>query len=41
MIDVVSKIVGREIDAASHRDLIDEAIVALAAESRKGAGQTR
>jgi F-type H+-transporting ATPase subunit b len=41
VIDVVSKIVGREIDAASHRDLIDEAIVALSEESRKGAGQTR
>jgi F-type H+-transporting ATPase subunit b len=41
VIDVVSKIVGREIDAASHRDLIDEAIVALSEESRKGAGHTR
>jgi F-type H+-transporting ATPase subunit b len=41
VIDVVAKIVGREIDAASHRDLIDEAIVALTEESRKGAGQTR
>ena len=41
VIDVVAKIVGREIDAASHRDLIDEAIVALNEESRKGAGQTQ
>ncbi len=41
VIEVVAKIVGREIDAASHRDLIDEAIVALSEESQKGAGQTR
>ena len=40
MIDVVTKIIGREIDAQSHRDLIDEAIVALDDESQKGAGQT-
>jgi F-type H+-transporting ATPase subunit b len=40
VIEVVTKIVGREIDAASHRDLIDEAIRALADESRNGAGQT-
>ena len=39
MIEVVAKVVGREIDAAAHRDLIDEAIAALAEESRKGAGQ--
>lgn len=40
VIEVVAKIVGREIDATSHRDLIDEAIRALADESRNGAGQT-
>jgi F-type H+-transporting ATPase subunit b len=39
VIEVVTKVVGREIDAAAHRDLIDEAIEALADESRKGAGQ--
>jgi hypothetical protein len=37
----VSKVVGREINAESHRDLIDEAIAALAEESRRAAGQPR
>jgi F-type H+-transporting ATPase subunit b len=40
VIEVVSKVVGREINAESHRDLIDEAIAALAEESRKGVGQS-
>jgi len=40
VIEVVSKVVGREINAESHRDLIDEAIAALTEESRKGVGQT-
>jgi F-type H+-transporting ATPase subunit b len=40
VIDVVAKVVGREIDAQSHRDLIDEAISALRDESSKGVGQT-
>jgi F-type H+-transporting ATPase subunit b len=40
VIDVVAKVVGREIDAQSHRDLIDEAISALRDESNKGVGQT-
>jgi F-type H+-transporting ATPase subunit b len=41
VIEVVSKVVGREINAESHRDLIDEAIAALAEESRRAAGQPR
>ena len=40
VIEVVSKVVGREINAESHRDLIDEAIAALSEESRKGVGQS-
>jgi F-type H+-transporting ATPase subunit b len=32
VMEVVERIIGREIDAAAHRDLIDEAIAALAAE---------
>jgi F-type H+-transporting ATPase subunit b len=40
VIDVVTKIIGREVDAQTHRELIDEAIVALNAQSQKGAGQT-
>jgi F-type H+-transporting ATPase subunit b len=40
VMDVVAKVVGREVDAQAHRDLIDEAIAALSAESQKGAGQT-
>ncbi len=39
VIEVVAKIVGREIDASTHRELIDQAISALNEESRKGAGQ--
>jgi F-type H+-transporting ATPase subunit b len=39
VMEVVTKVVGREIDAAAHRDLIDEAIAALNAETQKGAGQ--
>lgn len=38
VIDVVAKVVGREVDANAHRDLIDEAIAALRDESSKGAG---
>jgi F-type H+-transporting ATPase subunit b len=41
VIEVVAKVVGREIDATAHRDLIDEAIASLADESRKGVGQPR
>lgn len=41
VIDVVAKVVGREIDASAHRDLIDEAIAALRDESSKGVGQPR
>lgn len=36
VIEVVAKVVGREIDATAHRDLIDEAITALRDEERKG-----
>ncbi len=35
VIDVVAKVVGREIDATAHRDLIDEAITALHDESSR------
>jgi F-type H+-transporting ATPase subunit b len=41
VIEVVTKIVGREIDAGAHRELINEAIAALNDETQKGAGQTR
>ena len=41
VIDVVAKVVGREIDATAHRDLIDEAIAALSEETQKGAGPAR
>lgn len=41
VIEVVTKIVGREIDADAHRELINEAIAALNVETQKGAGQTR
>jgi F-type H+-transporting ATPase subunit b len=40
VLEVVAKVVGREIDAAAHRDLIDEAIAALNGEAQKAAGQT-
>jgi len=40
VIEVVTKIVGREIDANAHRELISEAIAALNEENQKGAGQT-
>lgn len=36
VMDVVSRIIGREIDAAAHRDLIDEAIAAVRAEGGAG-----
>lgn len=41
VVSAVTKIVGREIDASSHRDLMDEAISALGSGSPKGAGQTQ
>ena len=41
VIEVVTKIVGREIDAEAHRELISEAIAALNEETQKGAGQAR
>ena len=34
--DLVTKIVGREVDQASHQDLVREAIAALDAESQRG-----
>ena len=40
VIEVVAKVVGREIDAEAHRDLIDEAVTALREESQRGVGQT-
>lgn len=39
VIEVVAKVIGREIDANAHRDLIDEAIGALNDEARRAAGQ--
>jgi F-type H+-transporting ATPase subunit b len=39
VIEVVAKVIGREIDASAHRDLIDEAIRALNDETHKAAGQ--
>jgi len=38
VMEVVTKVVGREIDAASHRDLIDDAIRALNAETQGAVG---
>ena len=35
VLDTVEKIIGREVDAAAHRDLIDEAIEALRATRRR------
>jgi len=37
VLDVVERIIGRVVDAAAHRDLIDEAVAALGAEGRGGA----
>lgn len=36
VVEVVERIIGREMDAAAHRDLIDEAVAALAAETGTG-----
>ena len=36
VLDVVERIVGREVDAESHRDLIDEAVAALDRDSDRG-----
>ena len=33
VLDVVERIIGREVDAATHRDLIDEAVAALNADA--------
>lgn len=37
VLDVVERIIGREVDAATHRDLIDEAVAALNADAAGGA----
>jgi F-type H+-transporting ATPase subunit b len=37
VLEVVERVIGREIDAEAHRDLIDEAVTALNAEGRGGA----
>lgn len=34
--DLVTKVVGREVDQASHQDLVDEAVAALRAEAQRG-----
>jgi F-type H+-transporting ATPase subunit b len=39
VIEVVAKVISREIDAGAHRDLIDEAIAALRDEAQKGVGR--
>jgi F-type H+-transporting ATPase subunit b len=36
VLDTVERIIGREVDAASHRDLIDQAVAALTAEAGAG-----
>ena len=33
VVDVVERIIGREVDAEAHRDLIDEAVTALSDDS--------
>jgi F-type H+-transporting ATPase subunit b len=37
VMDVVERIIGREVDAEAHRDLIDEAVSALSADATGGA----
>jgi F0F1-type ATP synthase membrane subunit b/b' len=37
VMDVVERVIGREVDSAAHRDLIDEAVVALRADASGGA----
>jgi F-type H+-transporting ATPase subunit b len=36
VLDTVERIIGREVDAATHRDLIDQAVAALTAEAGAG-----
>jgi F-type H+-transporting ATPase subunit b len=36
VMDVVERVIGREVDAAAHRDLIDEAVAALSADEESG-----
>ena len=37
VMDVVERVIGREVDATTHRDLIDEAVAALSADEGSGA----
>jgi F0F1-type ATP synthase membrane subunit b/b' len=37
VMDVVEQVIGREVDAEAHRDLIDEAVRALQADTSGGA----
>jgi F-type H+-transporting ATPase subunit b len=37
--DLVTKVVGREVDQAAHQDLVREAVAALSAEAAQGAGR--
>ena len=37
VMEVVERVIGREVDAAAHRDLIDEAVAALRADTAGGA----
>ena len=41
MLSVARQVIGREIDAASHRALIDEAVAALRAVGRTVAGRSQ
>ena len=36
VLDTVEKIIGREVDGAAHRDLLDEAIEALKSDTQAG-----
>jgi F-type H+-transporting ATPase subunit b len=40
VLDTVERVIGREVDAASHRDLIDEAVAALNADAAAGGSAT-
>ena len=41
VLEVVERVIGREVDAEAHRDLIDEAVAALQADTAGGAGRRR
>ena len=41
VMDVVERVIGREVNAEAHRDLIDEAVAALRADTSGGAAAGR